>query len=249
MAIGNTFADLWFLVFGGISQSADKRRIKYAAALERLRESVNEKAESIPPENRIDPDLQIAGQALNDAKYCVENEDVREMFANLIASTMDSEKCKQVHPAFSDTIKQLSPVDAKYLSVFKSDELYPICKYLIYTNSTTYHIALNNAFFKGKSEHSFAPLEDSAVSMDVLERLGIIYISYSELLSDKSRYKIFETCEFYSNLSEKLKNNERIEILEGITGLTDFGKALCSVCFSESKVIHVTAQQPTEWMK
>lgn len=32
--IGQTFADAWYLVFGGITQAADKRRMKYAHDLE-----------------------------------------------------------------------------------------------------------------------------------------------------------------------------------------------------------------------
>lgn len=32
--IGQTLSDVWYLVFGGISQAADKRRMKYAHNLE-----------------------------------------------------------------------------------------------------------------------------------------------------------------------------------------------------------------------
>ena len=33
--VGKTFADLWYLVFGGITQAADKKKMSYAVELEK----------------------------------------------------------------------------------------------------------------------------------------------------------------------------------------------------------------------
>ena len=85
--VGTTFGDIWFLVFGGFSQLADKRRVKYQVALEEYERECRARIEAVPEEKRIEPDVQIAAAALEASKYCVENEEVRKMFANLIAST------------------------------------------------------------------------------------------------------------------------------------------------------------------
>ena len=46
--------------------------------------------------------------ALENAKYCVEEPSLREMFANLISSSLDIEKQDIVHPSFSDILKTMT---------------------------------------------------------------------------------------------------------------------------------------------
>lgn len=41
--IGTTLADIWFLVFGGISQAAEKRKLKYSYALQEFENELKEK--------------------------------------------------------------------------------------------------------------------------------------------------------------------------------------------------------------
>lgn len=39
--IGQTFGDLWYLVFGGISHAADKRRLRYSVDLKKIPPRIN----------------------------------------------------------------------------------------------------------------------------------------------------------------------------------------------------------------
>ena len=121
--IGSTFGDIWFLVFGSIGHLAEKRKMKYALALKEYEDELRKKINSIPVENRIEADTQIVAPALEASKYCIEKEELREMFANLIASSMNSEKEAIVHPIFTDIIKRLSYVDAQLLKTVSLDEL------------------------------------------------------------------------------------------------------------------------------
>lgn len=111
-AMGTTFADLWFLVFGGISLAAEKRKLRYHQALEEFKTQIETRLDAIPEENRIEPDTRLATQALENAKCCLEEPELREMFAILIAHTCDNRINKRLHPAFSEILKQLSPVEA-----------------------------------------------------------------------------------------------------------------------------------------
>lgn len=45
--VGQTLADVWYLVFGGITQAADKRRMKYAHDLELYKQELSQKIASI----------------------------------------------------------------------------------------------------------------------------------------------------------------------------------------------------------
>lgn len=127
--IGNTLADIWFLVFGGISHTADKRKMKYAKALEDYQKSLVEKIEHIPHDNLIEPDLQIIAPAFEASKYCIEKSELRNMFVNLIVASIDSQKEGYVHPIFTDIIRRLSAFDAKLLKMittqsFDNDLIY-----------------------------------------------------------------------------------------------------------------------------
>ena len=102
--IGQTFADAWYLVFGGITQAADKRRMKYAHDLELYKQELSRAISSIPEEKRIEPNIQTTAQALENSKYCIESEELRKMFVNLISNSMDNRYIQNVHPSFAEII-------------------------------------------------------------------------------------------------------------------------------------------------
>ena len=118
-AIGATFSDIWFLALGGsISQAAEKRKMRYAAELQQYKSEIESKINNIPTNRRGPADIQVIGAILDESKYCAEKEQLRKMFAQLIASSLDIEKKKYVHPSFANLIAQLSVDEAlllKYL--------------------------------------------------------------------------------------------------------------------------------------
>lgn len=116
-AIGTTFADIWFLAFGGISQYADKRKLKYQIELEKFKHEIEAEIDAIPKHNKVEADTQFIGLALDASKYCVEKEELRCLFSSLIASSMNKEKEKYVHPLFIDIIKRMSVLEAKVFKV------------------------------------------------------------------------------------------------------------------------------------
>ncbi|MBQ8233465.1 MAG: hypothetical protein IJZ34_16295 [Lachnospiraceae bacterium] len=77
-AVGNTIADIWFLVFGGIGHLAEKRKLRYAADLAKYNNELKEKIENIPEEKRVEADMQIVAPALEASKYCVEKRRTEE---------------------------------------------------------------------------------------------------------------------------------------------------------------------------
>lgn len=147
--IGTTIADIWYLVFGGISQAAEKRKLKYSYALKEFEKELKEKISKIPENKLCEADIQIIAKALEEAKYCVEKEALRKMYANLISSSLNIDTKNYVHPSFSNIIRQLLPEDALLLK-----QLYAHGNFLIFEY----------------------PLESSqSLSFGVLEGLGLIY--------------------------------------------------------------------------
>lgn len=111
--IGTTLADIWYLVFGGISQAAEKRKLKYSYALQEFENELKEKISKIPKDKLTEPDIQIIAPALEASKYCVEKEELRNIFSSLIATSLTDE---YIPPILIDIVKHLSVIDAKLLN-------------------------------------------------------------------------------------------------------------------------------------
>ena len=110
--VGQRFADLLDLVFTPVEMA----KIYKDHKIDAFRDSLNKKIDAIPEDKRVLPPLNVVGPALEASKYYIENEVLREMFAELISSSMNSDKTGLAHPSFAEIIKQLSPLDAKLLS-------------------------------------------------------------------------------------------------------------------------------------
>lgn len=74
-----------------------------------------EKTADIPDEHFIDPSPNVAVPALQGLSYNFEEQDLKDMFLNLLATASDDRRAAQAYPAFAEFIKQLSPVEARLL--------------------------------------------------------------------------------------------------------------------------------------
>lgn len=87
---------------------------------------VSEKLSNVPHENIVTPLASIAVPTVEALKYLGDEEELREMFANLLANSMDKSEADNTHPAFVEIIKNLSALDAIVLKKFLSKETHPI---------------------------------------------------------------------------------------------------------------------------
>lgn len=77
---------------------------------------VTERLKNVPPEDIVPPEAYIAGPALEALKYTGHSDELSDLYANLLASSMDKSTKAGTHPAFVDVIRQLTPDEAKLLS-------------------------------------------------------------------------------------------------------------------------------------
>lgn len=199
---GATFGDIWFLVFGNIGLEAKKRRLQYAHDLEQFKKDLDTKIDSIPPERRVEPDLHIVGPALENAKYCIGKEDLRNMFSNLISSSIDSTKQYFVHPSFGDIIKQMTPLDAQNLLLFKNTQGLPLAEIRLYNSNGTYNIMESVIFL---SNPDVDDIKLQAQSISALCRLGLLEISASRIEPTET-YKLFYDHEIYKMYAQMGSN-------------------------------------------
>lgn len=87
---------------------------------------VAKKLEKIPVENIQTPDPAVAVPALESLRYTGHKESLSELYANLLASSMDSETAKNAHPGFVEIIRNLSADEAKVLTFLYGQGIAPI---------------------------------------------------------------------------------------------------------------------------
>ena len=224
--IGQTLSDCWFLAFGGISQLAEKRRIKYTKDLEKFKKELEDSLETVPEQRRKEPTTQIVLKTLDEAKYCVEEDDLRQLFVALLTSATDSGK--NVHPSFAQIIGQMSSNDAKLLQCFKSSSEQPICNIRCYLNKekTSYDVVVRNIFLSGSSE--MMPNEKS-ISISSLQHLGLIEISWTAHFSNEDIYTPFLNSSIFFSTKKKYSMYE-IALEKGIAKLSPLGVLFVSCC-------------------
>jgi hypothetical protein len=90
-----------------------------AAGHNKLMNLVNISRSKVKYENMIEPQLSIAGPIIEGIKYQEEDSILYDMFAELLAASIDKTRIGNVHPAFPNLIKQLSPDEALILFYLK----------------------------------------------------------------------------------------------------------------------------------
>jgi hypothetical protein len=87
---------------------------------------VAERLKGVPPENIVSPKPNVAGPALEALRYTGHESELSDMYANLLAASMDKATLQGAHPAFVEIIKQLTPDEAKLLALFDRDIAMPL---------------------------------------------------------------------------------------------------------------------------
>ena len=231
---GQALDDIMSLVgFEKLRELAEKKREKRKLDIAAYKESIAQEIIKIDPNNLQEPQLSIVGPALEASKYYIEEEELRLMFAKLIASSMDNSKDEVIHPSFVEVIKQLSTKDAKiisYLAQYGRGNLYPIQSIQVDSKTKPVHTKMVVpvvAIFP--SSPNFI---ENSTSVSNLERLGIIKINidYKPIKS----FEIYQTNQLLidqcSELNELLDENQEIVIKEFSLGLTAFGGDFISCC-------------------
>lgn len=223
--------NLWYMTFGyKVEYLAEIKRAKNEVNISQYKESISKKVDAIPEENLQEPPMSIVGPALEASKYYIEEEELREMFANVIAASMDSSKSENVHHSFVEIIKQLSPRDASNIDFIKDNPVHPIVRYsLKNTGATGSSLVKPLVFSKDLITGDY--LEADTPSIYNLGRLGLISFSFDEQLTDDSAYYFQENSDDYIVFKKYFENEERsAELTKGILRLNPLGRMFTEVC-------------------
>lgn len=220
-----------------------KLNIKYEQKAIAFERQMQEKYNNIPKEDRVEPQLHIVGPAMESLKYDIMDEDLAELFSNLLVSNLDSKTQRLCIPAFSKIIEQLSPMDAKlYKEIMSNFKDCPIgAASIVFEKKGTdkqYIADIPKIFLTAEIE--FINNYDLVLALENLQRLGLIEISFLECLKDETIYEtIKEKVEVKKY--EKLLQNEGINDYEvkiyqkGALKTSSFSNNFAKVCLRSGK--------------
>ena len=206
---------------------SEKVRLNFAHRLEQYKE----KLESVPEDKRCEVPPEIGIPAIQALPYTT-NDDVADLFTNLLTNASTFDMIQFAHPSFTEIIKRLSPDEARIIKNLKGRD----------------HICYSNIKGYSKSGKGFNTLIShiSLISNEValdfpnnenaymanLVSLGIIY-------DQDSLYKIDQTD--YDKIKDKISLDARQQqlvpnVFKSITQenhyyqVTDFGKMFINAC-------------------
>jgi hypothetical protein len=98
----------------------------YDQVREFVETKVAERLNKVPPEDLITPKPNVAVPAMDALRYTGHESTLSDLYANLLAASMDKSTAHGAHPAFVEIIKQLTPDEAKIISLFVTEVPLPL---------------------------------------------------------------------------------------------------------------------------
>lgn len=164
----------------------------YEQIEEYLNKRVSEKLKNVKPENIITPAPQIAGPAVEALRYAGHEGNLRELYANLLATAMDKDTAINAHPGYVEVIKNLTPDEALLLKVFISKPMIPVIDVKAFANDErNFQIVVKNYSNIDKEVNLVNP-SLLAEYLDNLRRLGLIEIPFDRSMAEKNTYEPLE---------------------------------------------------------
>ena len=200
---------------------------------------LEKKLANVQPELIEAPEAHIAVPALQYISYCMDNDELRDMYANLLANSMNKIVKRGVHPAFIEIIRQLTPDEARVLRYLYAINYAPIIGLRAYKEEGKSVLAI--PLFSNIAELCGCEnARDSEKYINNLTRLGLVKIRDDESLIDKSLYDPLKAHPMIKSLSEHIKqkpNVSKVGIDEWYMELTAFGKSFCSICLGKQTIV------------
>ncbi|WP_252228756.1 MULTISPECIES: DUF4393 domain-containing protein [unclassified Clostridium] len=157
--------------------------------VEEVKVLLAKKLENVDSYKIVPPEPHIAVPALQAISYSMNSEELRDLYSNLLANSMNSDIKDSIHPCFVEIIKQLSPFEARLLKSLAVNSVLPIIKI---RRSSDDSDSSGIDFVKHIIEPKFGITKNNidtfAVAIDNLIRLNLLSVDYENAYTDKSLY-------------------------------------------------------------
>ena len=193
------------------------------------------------PESRIrTPEPHVVVPVLQALVYTGEQAELRELYANLLATSLDSATCRDAHPAFVEIIKNMSPDEAKIVRLIAKEEELPFLEVQVAVGpglEAGYRSAHRSFSFIGQQAGCDYP-ELTPGYLDNLERLGLLEVPprgmMARHLADAELYKSLEEAPEIGRLRKEAETKDQsVHLTKSYCGLTNLGSQFVQACVLE----------------
>lgn len=230
-AVGNIVA----LPFQAIDAALSKPRLwvlERQYNFERTRNILAEKLKDVSPDKIVPPDNYVAVPALQQISYCFDSDELRNMYANLLAASMQSDKKWGIHPAFVDIIKQLTPDEAKILKEIPSDmyTYLPVLDVRIKNkNGGGFNVIYSN--YSDIAEKICDYPQNICAYLENLDRLKLIELDKDTFLTNNEVYDNLKQSPRIQKITSRVLAGDKVYDFKcGCFRLTSFGLSFVKMC-------------------
>ena len=198
--------------------------------LDEVRTLVKEELERKAPENIKVPTAKIILPAMQNASI-TEDVNLKKMYAKLIASDMQTNKIKMIHPAFVDIINQMSCNDAILFSeIVGYNNSIPLARITF---------VFDEEYLTHVMPHFFSPVltslspEEISISIENLSRLGVMNLFEGSITGysyDSIKTHPYVQDRFTYAKEHNPERNLKINLSKYVIQMNDFGRNFANVC-------------------
>jgi hypothetical protein len=206
----------------------------YEKISEFIQSRITEKLKNIPLENIIPPDPSVVCPAVEALRFAGENPSISELYANLIATSMDKDTVKKAHPAFVEIIKNMTADEALIIKKFTPGAYRPVMDIKIRISRNKGADNFLNNYSKIGEEVGCKYPDLTPKYIDNLCRLGLLHIPAGQLLVGEHSYDVLTEDIGYKRTKKKAEGQgsvllEKRKYIE----LTEFGIQFREACVNE----------------
>lgn len=191
-----------------------------------------ENLKDVLPEDIVPPRANVAGPAVEALRYVGHQEALRDMYANLLATAMDKNTADAAHPAFVEIIKQLTPDEARLMTLFIQQRPFPIITVRAESINKIGGITIAHhlSLFGEQAEVTVKDLVPAYLGN--LDRLGLISIRDGESYTAIDLYSELEESEHVQHyVTVAAKEVDKVpRLVKGFVRITDFGAQFGKAC-------------------
>lgn len=203
-------------------------------------EALKEKVEKIPEEKQCEPEPFVAVPAIQQIAYCFDSVELREMYANLLASSMNMDKKWEVHPSYVDIIKQLTPDEAKLMQIFpRSSNIYfPVVDVVISMGKGKGERTIARNIVRPQLYEVCSEKDNMSSYLENLRRLQLICIPDDMHIVDDTYYSEIENSYLVKSIERtELQEGNEYKIKKKLLYVTDFGISFAKCCIEQDPLL------------
>ena len=163
--------------------------------------------------------------------YSMNSQELRDLYANLLAKSMYIETKERVHPSFVEIIKQMSPIDALVFKKIMGREVNPMINLIMKNEKGKYITIITNV-----TDINIVSQELIGVSIDNLTKQNLLSVPDDGFYSNEKVYDSILQTEFYNNqknINRRTVDGFEFTYTKKMINKTNLGKLFYKVCVAE----------------